>query len=166
MGCLIGYAATVSNTMDVQVAQKKDKESWYYGGYYIYSVPFKAGLYPNDQLVYDVKDTDEKWLVNYNEGNKFFPCDLIGMIIPDKMTVTPVLGAVAKIEQVFVCQITAPEVKMNKSDIVKKGFYRFKLDKAKVHIFDIEEISKKEFDEQKSLKATMLNLKEPAFTKW
>lgn len=166
MGCLIGYAATVSNTMDVEPEKKLTEDTAYLGGYYVYSVPFKAALQPNNQLVYDVKDTDEKWLINYNEENRSFDCNLIGKIIPQNLVATPVMGRLAKVEQTFVLEVVAPEIKLSKKDTIKKGYYRFTLDKDRTEIFDIEEISKKDYDEQKGLKATMLEFKEPPFTKW
>lgn len=76
LGCMIGYYSLISDYDDRLKSEKKNKD--WNGGYYIYSVDYEWRFTPSKKLVPDFDQSDEQWLLNYNQDNKEYQPEKIG----------------------------------------------------------------------------------------
>lgn len=172
LGCILGYAQTVS---DIGNADKKDKYNPgdFLGGYYIYSIPFKYALAPNTKLVYDSNVTNEKWLITYDQETITYQANIIGKIVVDYSKAEVVDKDFAVIKNYFCIQISEPfylsrqnKISGTKDIYLEPGFYSFCVNERKATVEDIKQISKQDFDIKRQTKASLLSNKENNFNKW
>lgn len=95
-GCIasvenIGYTAINYKSGDKSLKKNK-AETPYKGGYYIHMVTPRVALKPNKKLVYDVKLTDEHWLVPYSPMYKTYETRVIGKLFVKSISFIPVTG--------------------------------------------------------------------------
>lgn len=172
LGCILGYAQTVS---DVGNAEKKDKYAPgdFLGGYYIYSIPFKYALSPNTKLVYDSNVTNEKWLITYDQETITYQANIIGKIVVDYSRAEVIDKDYAVIKNYFCMWITEPfylsrqnKVSGTKEIYLQPGYYSFCVNDRKATIEDVKQISKQDFDNKKKVKASLLSNNENKFNQW
>lgn len=159
VGCIWGYAAMQWDM--INLAPNKDRVGFgynkngilYKGGYYLYKIPYKYSVTPNKSLVPDVMRTNEKWLVTYNKDTLEYIPELVGKIIPTQITHTTNKDHYPTELVEIVIELTQ-EMRINKENTVGPGYYRIKLSEDGE---TIKKITKSEYGEHKSLKASMLS---------
>lgn len=164
LGCLIGYAASESEFLN---GHNKN----FRGGYYIYKVPFKACLRPNNKLVYDASMSGEHWLISYNPETSEYKGEIIGKIF---YTFIQFTGRDDKnpVEEMELCIEVDEEIRFSEKIVLTKGYWlisgpspnqtkNFKVYKD----FEVKEITKSEYMNYKSRTANLLSVA-PIFSKW
>lgn len=68
VGCMNGAAFILDNARDSKFRPKEERSNYYV----ILGMKFEYCLCPNNKLVYDAEDTQEQWLITYNEETKFY----------------------------------------------------------------------------------------------
>ena len=176
-GCVIGFSTSdylTTNLIPNEVkGQDKNKElnsnvkGIYYGGLYIHKIPFDVALKPNKKLVFDAKETDETWLITYNENTRKFPATIIGKMIVSKLETIPRLGKLPTNLNTFLVEITDEDgIYLSKGTLLSKGYWKISVNLNTTEMFS-EKINKAEFEKDRDLKASLLNFKEsPACLKW
>lgn len=112
IGCILGYAGVDSDV----VWAAKDKKDLYLpfrgnwrGGYEISTLPFDFCVKANNKLVYDAEETDEHWLITYDEDSKKFPSTVIGVCFVTQYTLMPRSNSAAAVYMEMYAQINKPE---------------------------------------------------------
>lgn len=173
-GCWFGYAGGGDLAAQYIVNDKKgssgnnQKLSPYKGGFYIHSVPFRAGLRPNLELVYDADFTDEIWLITYNKMSVAFKTTIIGLMYTKSVTYIPRTGK-GPVEITTICiniergqsmHFTADnkyfKPNLEVPAILKEGFYQFDIS-DQFGIKNFKKITPREFKDGKLKSAGMLN---------
>ncbi len=174
-GCWFGYASGGQMVVDYipqktkgKVSENSNKSSAYRGGFYIHRIPFRVGLRPGTNLVYDSDYTNEIWLSTYNEMTTSFPAEVVGLMFPYSVTYRPRTGD-RPIEIATVCveikenmnirlYHTNKWIKKNSKlpDFLVEGYWMFDISDA-FGIENIRNIGKKEFDQNKLRNAGMLS---------
>lgn len=70
--CFAGYAAVVEDF--------DTSPDGFLGGYYIYSLPFKQAIIPKTDVLPDVEETNERWIVGYDEEHLEIKPTIIGKV--------------------------------------------------------------------------------------
>lgn len=70
--CFAGYAAVVDDF--------DDSPDGFLGGYYIYSLPYKQAVVPKPAVLPDVGETNERWIVGYDEEHLKIKPKIIGKV--------------------------------------------------------------------------------------
>lgn len=86
LGCMASVANIAYKAIYTNTAESKE----YKGGWYIHAVDYDIALKPDTTLVFDVNQTDETWLVAYNEAVAVYPAKVVGKFIPTRIEYTPV----------------------------------------------------------------------------
>ena len=174
-GCWFGYASGGILAVTKEVSDKDKKQplnkptvSLYKGGYYIHQIPFRCGIKPNKDLVYDSDFTDEIWMVTYNALTRIFPAEIIGLIFPSSIAYLPRTGKLP-IEVATLCVKIEKGKKANLSmnnqyqqpskkspEYITEGHWKFDLS-DEYGIQNFEKIKEKEFLELKLRSAGMLS---------
>lgn len=161
-GCLIGYASLMYNFLYGEVSVGSEMKD-FANGLYIRKLIFKYALKPNKKLCYDASQSNEHWLVTYNEQSREFQSERIGKFFINQMTIQPKnKGLKDTLFQIYL-QLTEP-VWFSDTTKLNAGYYDiwFKLNDTATYTqktgFEIKEITKKEFDEQKTIVASNLTL--------
>jgi hypothetical protein len=171
-GCIIGFSMSGYLTSSlIPNNTKKDKnnslDSSYLGGFYIHKIPFEVALKPNKKLVYDTKESDETWLITYNESTRKFPATVIGRMINSKLEVIPRIGKPPSNINIFLMEITEQEgIYLDKDTLLSKGHWKIAIDVDSKEMVSTK-ITEKEYGSDHEAKASMLSFKEPpAYHKW
>lgn len=168
-GCLNGYAGLVDEIfMDPQ----------YKRGVYINLLPFEFAVKPSKKLVYDQEQSNEHWLLPFNEDNKVYKFDRIGKLFIVNMNTVPddSQRKYSTYFDIYIELSTDKTIKFSKEIFLKKGYYSIKnipnctnekISHKKQYDIFCEEITKKQYDERKVISAATLSYKEkPLITKW
>lgn len=70
-GCFVGYSSAFADYFH------RISDLWK-GGYYIYALPAVLALEPSKKLLPDVKSTDERWLVGYDDAHRAIKPTIVG----------------------------------------------------------------------------------------
>lgn len=173
--CWFGYASGAELAANYQVdaskkkvAQNNNKVSEYKGGFYIHEFDFRAGLQPNNDLVYDADLTNEVWLVTYNPLTVSYPATSVGLIFTHHVSFYPRTGK-------YPLEVSTLCMKVEKNKEIyftsKNKFYKLGKDipekiGAGYWMFDVSDqegvqnfkpITEKDFLEQKVRSAALLS---------
>lgn len=180
LGCMIGYAQ-MWDDVHGKASDGKEDNNGYKGGWKIYALPFKACLKPNTKMVYDVKYSDEHWLVTYNEETKEYIPQSAGRFFWSQITVIPRAKKYVTGDCVMLVEITLDEgIMLGKKVKLEKGYWKLEgpVPEAVESWKDDEEytvtsISKAAFDSAKKIHADLLShrevpkdIKRPNFLDW
>lgn len=88
--CIVGYSALLSD-FDRTVG-----EDWL-GGYVIYGLPYRLKLKPNTELLPDVSQTNEEWLVGFDKAHRSITPQKLGKFFAHRVAMT----AVGKDEKLY-----------------------------------------------------------------
>lgn len=161
--CIIGHAGVfIYATHEPPGTKPKDE---YKGGFYIHSIPFECAVKPNRRLVYDANDTDEIWLVTYSEETRDFPVESIGCFVVCGIEIEPLAGGRQQHRLNIVVKVpNQTTYKLTNTIELKSGYYRvfveYDVQQSRYSINHYSEIDKKVYDEERTLRTTLLNYKE------
>ena len=163
-GMFVGYAETIDDFL-------YGMDGWL-GGYYIYKFDVPLLLIPNKKLLYDVKETNEHWIVPYKPELETIKPKMVGTFFITKVT----YGTIKVKDKLRSIDFTAviecmEEFPLTTDILLSPGHYRFtgdalcrsmyglKLDdKSKWKPYTLEKISKAEYMDEKRISASMLSL--------
>lgn len=168
-GAIIGYAALPYDVLDAGYQGKN--EGWK-GGLYINEIPFEYALKPNARLVYDVRASNEHWLVTYNENTRTYIPVQIGKLYVSELKALPQINQKPK----YVITIKV-EIKkrfhFDSVNILNPGYYEITFDYNLNSTWDtyktttIKEISKSDFLKEKLLVTANLSVENKSiYAKW
>lgn len=72
-GCIVGYSALISDF------ETPESDEWL-GGYVIYGLPHKLKLKPNAELLPDISQSDEEWIVGFDNAHRSITPKKLGKI--------------------------------------------------------------------------------------
>lgn len=85
---IVGCIFAMDELVDIMIANTTEEESEVFrGGWYIYAIPYKYALKPNNVLVYDSIRTSETWLVPYSKETKEYKGEIIAKVFIESMHV-------------------------------------------------------------------------------
>lgn len=171
-GCMIGYSSMLYDFQNMDLRNKNDKnEQEWRGGYYIYALDYEVALAPNKNLVYDAEMSGERWLVNYTKGTDVYPHRKIGKIFIKSITTERIENR-KEINCDMYIQVHE-DVWLNSSTKLTKGEYHIKgpmPDQIKSYKsknpYQIQAISKSEFEQVRKLTVSLLDFKDNKAFKW
>jgi hypothetical protein len=169
---MIGYAATEYDFIEragSQVANWK-------GGWNIYAVPFEAALKPATRLVYDVRSSDEHWLVHYSKDTAEYVPVLAGKMFFHNLIMVGRNGKSPTFEMTLYIEVKWAEgLRFSKRHFLEKGCWRIE-GTAPQNVFSanddkeykVTRIPESEYKEMKSASADLLSFNDnvPASLQW
>lgn len=161
-GCIIGYAGLFYNFLYGEVSIGSQMKA-FSNGLYLRKLPFRYALKPTDKLCGDSSDSNEHWLVTYSEANREYTSERIGKFFINHVTIRPLSDRYKETTFQIHLQLTET-IWLTDSIKLAAGYYDIGLvfdDKTSYKQkqgFDVKEISKKEFDEKKSIVAANLSV--------
>jgi len=175
LDCFIGYSAVASiTTSEVPLASKKDSQksddpyaSDYKGGFYIHEIPFEVALKPNKKLVPGAKESDEIWLVKYNDLTASYPASIVGKMVMKSVQFLPRVGLMPEAITTFVAEVTAGHgITLDSRKRLGKGYWNVVFRDNTVDKYTA--ITKQEYMETKEYSAALLSeyIEVPRFLKW
>lgn len=125
MGCINGYCATISD-FDMVIS-----DEWK-GGYYIYDIPFAVAGNPDKELVCDVDETDERWIIPFDAKHREIEPEIIGKMFMHSIYVENSDGDNRTWSPVFYVDIQKDtKVFLTKTVHLKKGYWRLQIGYSK-----------------------------------
>lgn len=175
IGCFRGYATMVDTSlMKIPIESKKDKRKTehksftdYKGGYYIHELQATVALSPTKKLVFDVEESEELWLVTYNELTKSYPAKVIGKLILCEIVFKPEVGKYPNITTKYAVEVTSIDgLKLDNRKFLGKGYWMVETVNHK--LVKHYAISKEQFADIKEFSANLLDHRDelPSFLKW
>lgn len=176
--CVKGYGNIATHAINhYNIGSKEDKgkkghvsQSYWRGGFYIHAIDYRVALKPNNKLVPDASKTKEHWLVGYNEMTRYYEAAIVGKFILERVNYLPASGGYSDEELTLLVEVKDDVVvKLDLKHNLYKGYWRAVLlnDTVKSCV----PVEKKEFEEIKTVSASMLSLEQfdeskPKFLKW
>lgn len=166
--CFMGY---IADHYDFEQGTAGEDEE-FLGGWVVYGFDFDAAILPSIKLVSDVKETNEHWLVSYNEKTAEYKPKKLGKIFHTQVTsrrfeqegFQPTMrrDITSFIEVFDGCEMPWDHVR-----VLKPGFYRI-FTQGLLHSqawnlpnpHSVEDLSPEEYQKAKSLTASLLGLQE------
>lgn len=175
IGCFRGYATMVDNSlMEKPIQSNEDKRKSehksfvdYKGGYYIHELQVPVALAPTKKLVPDVDDSNELWLVTYNELTKSYPSKVIGKLILCEIVFKPEAGKYPNITTRYAIEVSSINgLKLDNRKFLGKGYWMVETVNNK--LIKHHAISKEQFAEIKEFSANLLDHRDelPSFLRW
>jgi hypothetical protein len=163
LGCIIGFATLLGLSL-------YDNNPEFRQGLYIEKLEFDYLLKPNNRLVFDASQSNELWLVPYDDNHRGYIAETIGIIFIKRVTIEPIMNKETKtIErrkqiELYVKVTNEDGIKFSKRKFLNKGFYRVTMPYSYYMKYTddkdiyIEPIEKKEFLDQKKISAAFLDI--------
>lgn len=176
-GCLLGYASDLHDFLNRDDGMKVDasKRVKFLGGYTIYGFRFDVALRPSRKLVPDVEQSDEHWLVPYDEYHTEYRPEVLGKVFYESVKHRMANGRMVSEIEMYV-EVSTPEpIWMDGRNKLTKGYWRVKtvgLHEAKrwdkIPVMEIEPCDPVAYTAVKRNVASMLNLNDhmPAAAHW
>jgi len=139
LGCIVGYSVSFN---DFYVEKK--------GAYYsINKFMFKEAIKPTSKLIYDVKATDERWLVFHSDStHKYEPITIGKLLLTETIHKRKADMGVHQLYKGYIWISSDDDVRLDKTGhTVTKGYYRCTVDTSSLTIIDVESTTKREFTE-------------------
>jgi hypothetical protein len=178
-GCILGYKVILDDYATNTSRTKENKVDWK-NGYRIYNIPYKFCLKLDKTLVPDAKQSDETWLVNYNEDTRAYNPVPAGRVFFSNFSFSPRIGELPQFESTIYVEVLLEEgLWFSKNHKLDKGYW-----KIEAPIYDSESFKNLSWDDDKNIKveeikaaewfsikrsvADMLSItdKPPAFLSW
>ena len=169
--CVMGYGTTLADYL--QELDSSDgfgkKEVKWRGGWYLYAAPFRYAFRPSPKLVGVEGDTDEHWLVTFDEGSRKYPTLPVGKFFYRTVHYRPV-GGVQTITVELIVEVTASVgVWFSEGVHLAQGYWQVvssNLCTAKdwrtVKAETVKRLSRAEYDSWKAPVADLLHMREPS----
>ena len=131
VGCVKGFKQSsdvIKYSTIVTKAQATPKDdpfmTNYLGGLYIHSIDFEVALKPSEKLVPTVKDTQETWLVTYNEKTRSYPARIVGRMFFTNLVIEPQVNKPAQETFTFFVEIKEGEtINLNDDQVLTAGYW-------------------------------------------
>lgn len=168
LGCFIGYAA-IKNDADSQPPMspsEKDKTNPWFGGYYLYTIPFDYALKPNRKLVPDADVSDECWLISYNKDTSVYTPISINKIVFTYMESHAESRGRYISHIYYMVEVGEFGLHITDGQFLEKGYYKFRFTDSftlypKPNLYntidEVEPISASEFTNAKRTHTTLLS---------
>ncbi len=169
-GCFIGYMGSWADISHPDVKNKKHKNGWY-----LYQIPYEYCITPDTKLLFDQKNSDERWLVTYSPETRKYPAEIVAKMFYASMTIVPKTGDYPEYRARLLIEVLAGHsVKLGGDRTLEAGSWSVEgivlEDHNKWHDlskYDIRPISYGEYAKHKGLSADMLSRNPPpAAFKW
>lgn len=179
-GCILAYQSVPQDYMFSSSKTKDNKSNWK-NGYKIYAIPYKFCLKPSKALVPDVQNTDETWLVNYDEETRSYKPETAGRVFCQEFRFKPRIGKKPQYEATIFVEVTLEQgLWFSKNHKLEKGHWKIEApvydEESWKHLrwdqdseVRVENITQAEWLSTKRSVADLLSLSEskvPAFLKW
>lgn len=165
IGCILGYQYDINEFLG------NDVEDGWKGGWYIYGFESEVSLLPKKKLLYDVSNSDERWLVPYKAEKWRYPAKIVGKFFYRSATAQNE-GKYQKwsIEAAFEV-IRGCEVRAFNSLTLTEGYWLLTFDRSiynwKNGVAEhVKQLSSSEWRKIKGLHADMLSYQEPPSAHW
>lgn len=124
VGALLGYAAAVHDFIGTPINTGSGADGFYAGGYYIHVFKDEYSLEPSSELVYDVKESHERWLVPYSSSKNEYVSTAAGKFFLSQVSfMSPYKGTR---DQELVCSgylETPLAIQVTPTKVLEPGFY-------------------------------------------
>lgn len=176
LGAFIGYASAEDNFFSLQPGESTSLDVVYRGGWKIYALPFKAALKPNGQLVWDSRNSDEHWLVAYNNKTAIYEPQAAGRVFCHSITLVGRSDKQPDGELTLYVEVTREDgIRFSKKHFLTKGYWRiegplfrsvFSPNDDKQYV--VSEITKEDYLAAKNQTAALLGITDqpPAYLSW
>ena len=168
VGCFIGYGQSWTDISAPELRDKKFKNGWY-----IYSIPYEFAILPDRKELYDVKDTDEHWLVNYSPATATYSGDIIGKIFVTELIMVPRTGQTPKQYQRTLIEIMQGELMLFPDVRLTAGHWEVYGPNfesggtlAGSNEYSVKRLSVSRYAEAKKYSADMLSIEIPRAFSW
>jgi hypothetical protein len=175
LGCFIGYTKALSSDFRIPSTGKEENE-FYKGGWKIYGFPFEAGIRPKEALLPDGDESDEHWLVSYDQATAEYEPVVIGKMFIREIRMVATSGKRPKTDiQLYLENMSDAPVSFSKRLVLEPGYHCVTgpgFNEVSHWADDAEYqdsiISKTEYTEAKLHCANLLGLEDqmPGFFKW
>lgn len=173
-GCFVGYSSTYSDFHN-----EPEKKIWH-GGYYIYALPFTLAIEPSKKLLPDVKDSDERWLIGYDDTHRAIKPTIVGkcfihalhMVGTGDTRRTDFTIYLEFKESELSTGLCLDEISFDSDHSLKKGYYRIQVsDNVSPVVWNKESISitqipKAEYERAKTVSAGLLSFEGGPSATW
>jgi len=175
MGCVIGYNRWKDDIYN-SMGKSTTKVTGYHGGYIVQTIPFNYAITINKKLLWESEATGEVWLVAYNKATATYKSTAIGKLFCTSLEIAPRAKSDPLMVAEFYLEHDYAEGLpfLDEGEAKPKGFYRIKakFDNLGVssmvgcnakdkEIYEFTEVSEAEYNEFKSLTASLLSLGKP-----
>lgn len=165
-GCIIGY-----NGVSYDMMERTWEDKSFLGGYVIYGFKPDIAVTPSLAILSDQEITDEQWLVTYNASTISYVPTTLGKMFLKNINCRRVVDEskdtgyrVQYDYEIYVEVFAGYEIPWNNGNLLKAGYYHID-SKAlmasetchKLNPCTITEITKADFDQNKSLVASLLS---------
>jgi hypothetical protein len=177
MGCLLAYNSDMFDFHERKPGLKfgEARSVPFKGGYAIYGFQFDVAVRPTRKLVPDVEQTDEHWLLPYDERHTAYQPETLGKVFYSSVAYEVWEGrAVPRIEM-YVEVLTEQPIWLDGRQKLTKGCWRITMTDLhrsvkwnEVRGLTIEEISNSDYTAVKRNVASMLSFESyaPASARW
>lgn len=165
IGCILGYQYDINEFLG------NDVEDGWKGGWYIYGFESEVSLLPKKKLLYDVRNSDEHWLVPYTAKKWSYPAKVIGKFFYRRASVYNE-GKYQKWEVEVAVEVTRGcEVRFFNGLTLTEGYWSFVFNRTiyewkKGTAEHVRQLSPSEWKKLKVLHADMLSYQEPPSAHW
>lgn len=168
-GCLVGYSAIISDF------NREHADDWM-GGYTIYGLPYRLKLKPGKELLPDITQTDEEWLVGFDKAHRHITPQKLGKVFAHRVAMVNT-GPDTRLYDITlyleVNQSVPAPLPVLPEHSVAPGYWKLEVTGVSSHVYwdpnkiTIHEIDKDEFLAKKKLSAGLLSFEGvPPSTVW
>lgn len=127
-GCLIGYASDLNDflTRDDGLKVDASKRVKFLGGYTIYGFRFDVALRPSRKLVPDVEQSDEHWLVPYDQQHVAYQPEVLGKVFYESVKYRLANGKPVSEIEMYVEVATPEPIWMDGRNKLEQGHWHVK----------------------------------------
>jgi len=173
-GCFVGYSSAYS-----EFYTDPEKKVWH-GGYYIYALPFTLAVEPSKKLLPDVANTDERWLVGYDETHRNIKPTIVGKCFIYALNLVGA-GEARRVDVTIYLEfkesdlssgLHLDELAFDSEHSLKKGYYRIEICDNRDPVFwnresiSITQIPKVEYERAKNVTAGLLSFENAPSSTW
>lgn len=162
MGCINGYCEVIGDFLEYGTADWK-------GGYTIYGIPFDIAGSPHVDLVVDVKDTDEKWVIPYDHKHREITPTKLGKFFVKGVYYENCRGDNRLYSFTAFIHVTTPQrIYLTEKVFLPQGYYRLQISNSsesfqfKSDTISFNVITRAEYMEAKGVTAGLLSYTAPA----
>lgn len=166
LGCFIGYCAAWDDILYPDLKNKSFKNGWY-----VYEIPYTECIRPATKVLYDVEETDEHWLVTFDEGSRVYQGEIIAKMFYSEMVLKPIQGKRPRRFVKLLVEVNKDSMLFGEELWLTKGHWEvegpepmFVDDWTSSHEYTAKKISAAEFMSAKKYTADMLSA--PTSFRW
>lgn len=169
-GCIRGYTKDVADFVNYSSAEKQA------GRWALYGIPFRLSVCPAGSLLPDVKTSDERWLVTYDENTVTYEPVLLAKYFYHTVSFTAARKDYPTVEvELYIEVLTQTPIQFSHDVILPQGFWSVRLKNLhgakrwdRGYEVVTKKISEQFYRDTQTLVASMLSLESflPPSSKW